>query len=71
MGFAKFMSSMTGRALRVIAGLALILIGLLSIHGTMGVILAIVGLVPLVAGLANFCVFAPLFGGPFQGKDVR
>ncbi len=71
MGFAKFMSSMTGRAVRVIAGIALILLGLLVVHGTGGVILAVIGLVPLVAGLSNFCVFAPLFGGPFLGKDVR
>ncbi len=71
MGFAKFMSSMTGRAVRVIAGIALILLGLLIVHGTGGVILAVVGLVPLVAGLSNFCVFAPLFGGPFLGKDVK
>ncbi len=71
MGFARFMSTMTGRFVRIIAGVALLLIGLLAVHGTVGIILAIVGLVPLVAGLANFCVFAPLFGGPFLGKDVR
>ncbi len=71
MGFAKFMSSTAGRILRVVAGIALILLGLMVVQGTAGIILAVVGLVPLIAGLANFCVFAPLFGGPFLGKNVR
>ncbi len=71
MGFARFMSSWTGRIIRIVAGIALILIGLLSVGGTGGTILAVVGLVPLVAGLFNFCVFAPLFGGPFLAKDIK
>jgi hypothetical protein len=54
-----------------VAGIALIIIGLVLVHGTGGIILAIVGLVPLVAGLFNFCVFAPLFGGPFWPKDIK
>ena len=71
MGFARFMSSLEGRLLRIVAGIALIIIGLAVVHGTGGIILAIVGLVPLVAGLANVCFFAPLFGGPFQAKNIR
>jgi hypothetical protein len=71
MGFARFMSSMSGRIVRILAGLALVLLGALVIKGSGGVILAIIGLVPLVAGAFNFCVFAPLFGGPLLGKDVR
>ncbi len=71
MGFARFMSSITGRLLRIVAGAALIVIGLAVVHGTGGIILAIVGLVPLIAGLGNFCVFAPLFGGPFLAKDIK
>ena len=71
MRFARFMSSVSGRLLRIVAGIALILIGLLVMQGTGGIILAIVGLVPLVAGIFNFCVFAPLFGGPFLPKDIK
>ncbi len=71
MGFARFMSSSAGRLLRILAGIALIIIGLLWVHGTGGIILAIVGLVPLIAGLANVCVFAPLFGGPFFARDIK
>ncbi len=71
MGFARFMTSLAGRLLRIVAGMALIVIGLVVVHGTGGIILAVIGLVPLVAGVFNFCVFAPLFGGPFLGKDVH
>ena len=71
MGFAKFMSSWAGRLIRIVAGLALIVVGLVVMGAnTTGIILAVVGAVPLIAGLFNFCLFAPLFGGPFLGRDV-
>jgi hypothetical protein len=71
MGFARFMSSWTGRLLRTVAGIGLILVGLVAVQGAVGIILAVVGLVPLIAGVGNFCVFAPLFGGPFLAKDIH
>jgi hypothetical protein len=70
MGFARFMSSLAGRLLRIVAGIALIVIGLGVVQGTGGIILAIIGLVPLVAGLGKFCIFAPLFGGPFWARQI-
>jgi hypothetical protein len=66
-----FLASPTGRGTRIVAGLALITIGLLALGGTWGWILAIVGLVPLLAGLFDRCVFAPLFGLPFVGDRLR
>jgi hypothetical protein len=69
--FVKFMSSTGGRITRIIAGLLLIVLGLSVVHGVGGTILAIIGLVPLVAGLFDFCVFAPLFGAPASGKKIR
>ena len=71
MGFVKFMVTGAGRAVRVVAGIVLVVVGLWLVGGTGGVILAVVGLVPLLAGLFDFCVFAPLFGLPFMGKQVR
>lgn len=65
MKFVEFMSSTAGRAARAVAGLALIAIGL-AMGGTGGVVLAVVGLVPLAAGVFNFCLFAPLFHAPFR-----
>jgi len=31
----------------------------------------IIGLVPLAAGIFDFCVFAPLFGAPLSGARIR
>jgi len=69
MGFSKFMASTTGRAVRVIAGLALIVVGGLLGGGWWA--LAIVGLVPLAAGALDICLFNALFGQPLSGKVVR
>jgi hypothetical protein len=75
MAFASFLSSATGRVLRILVGLGLIGGGVfLSVTAstmTVGIILAVVGLLPLVAGLVDVCVFAPLFGAPFSGAKVR
>lgn len=71
MSFAQFMSSPAGRALRVIAGIALIVIGFMVMQGTWGIVVAIIGLVPLVAGLFDVCLIGALFGAPLRGKDVR
>lgn len=71
MAFVSFMSSMTGRIVRIVAGLVLIGIGLLVLQNTVGVILAVIGLVPLLAGIFDVCVFAPLFGQPISGKTIR
>lgn len=70
-GFFRFIASSTGRLVRAVAGVVLILIGLWLVKGVGGWILAIVGLVPLLAGLFDWCVFAPLFGLPFVGPSLR
>jgi len=71
MAFSKFMASMTGRIVRIVAGIVLVALGLLVVKDTGGIVIAVVGLVPLLAGVFDFCVFAPLFGQPFMGKDIR
>ena len=71
MGFAQFMSSGLGRALRIVAGIALIVVGLGLVGGTGGIVLAVIGLVPLLAAAFDVCLFAPLFGAPLKGADVR
>jgi hypothetical protein len=69
--FVKFMSSTAGRITRIVAGLILVGVGLLVIHGTAGIIVAVIGLVPFLAGIFDFCLFAPLFGAPMSGSKVR
>jgi hypothetical protein len=71
MTIPKFLASTYGRLARSIAGVALILVGLLTLGGTAGLILAMVGVVPLAAGVFDFCLFAPLFGAPLSGKAIR
>jgi len=71
MGFAKFMATVAGRGLRIVAGLALIAYGLLVVHGTAGAVLAVVGLVPLGLGVFNICLFGPLLGAPLRGSDLK
>ena len=67
----SFMASPAGRITRIVAGAALIAWGLLGLGGTTGIVMAIVGAVPLEAGLFDFCVFAPLFGEPLSGPKIR
>lgn len=66
----KFLASPAGRIIRIIAGIVLVVVGILM-HNVGGIILAVVGLVPLLAGLFDFCVFAPLFGAPISGPKIR
>ncbi len=69
--FVSFMASLAGRGVRIVAGVALLAWGLLVLGGPVGIVVAIVGLVPLLAGLFDFCVFAPLFGAPLSGPRIR
>ena len=70
MSLIKFLATSTGRWIRVIAGAALILLGL-YMQGTGGIVVAVIGAVPLLAGIFDVCVFAPLFGASFYGKVIR
>jgi hypothetical protein len=67
----RFLASPAGRVVRAIAGVVLIVVGIVVVKGAIGWILAVVGLVPLVAGVFDWCFFAPLFGLPFVGPRLR
>ena len=67
----EFLASSAGRILRAVAGLILIALGIWLVPGVWRWVLIIVGLVPLAAGVFDFCVFAPLFGLPFGGNSLR
>lgn len=69
--FCTFMASTTGRIVRVLAGIALIAWGFLGLTGAARIIVIVVGAVPLLAGLFDFCVFAPLFSCPMSGPKIR
>jgi hypothetical protein len=67
----QFMASGVGRIARVVGGTALIAGGLLAIGGPAGIIMTAIGLVPLLAGTFDVCVFSALLGGPFSGAAIR
>lgn len=69
MKLIELIGSRPGRLVRVIAGLALIAVGLRS-HGA-GRVLAVVGLVPLGAGTFDVCLLGPAVKRPFQGEAFR
>ena len=69
--FGQFMASRIGRVTRIVGGILLIGGGLLVVGGIPGVVLAAIGLVPLLAGAFDVCVFSALFRGPFAGSDIR
>lgn len=69
--FVAFMASTTGRIVRAVAGILLIAWGLLGLGGATGVVVAVIGALPLAAGVFDFCVFAPLFGAPLSGPKIR
>jgi len=61
----NFMASPAGRIARIVVGVVLIALGLL---GNAGIIVAVIGVVPLAAGLFNFCFLAPIVGRPLRGS---
>jgi len=69
--FGQFMASSIGRVTRIVGGIALIVGGLLVIGGVAGIVLAAIGLLPLLAGTFDVCVFSALFRGPFAGSAIR
>ena len=66
-GFAKFINSPAGRIARIVVGLALIVWG----YTGGGIVLIIIGLIPLAAGALDLCLISVLLGGPISGKKLR
>jgi hypothetical protein len=69
--FVLFLASSTGRIVRILGGLALIVWGRFGLSGMTALVVALIGVVPLFAGTFDFCVFAPLFGDPLSGSKIR
>ncbi|MGD9794848.1 MAG: YgaP-like transmembrane domain [Acidimicrobiia bacterium] len=69
MSFARFMAGPIGRGARVLVGVVMIAVGLV-VGSTGGYVLAAIGVLPLVAGVANICVLGPLMKAPLSGKAV-
>lgn len=70
MWLATRMATPAGRGSRVVVGLVLIGAGA-ALNGLPGLVVAVVGAVPLLAGLTNVCLVAPLVRAPFRGPASR
>jgi len=69
-GFAHFINSPAGRLVRIIAGIGLMTWGYTQRDSTAGIVLMVVGLVPLAAGTYSLCLISALLGGPIKGAEV-
>lgn len=54
--FIDFMNNPLGRGLRIALGVALIYLGLVTLGGTVGYLVAAFGIVPIAMGLAGRCL---------------
>ena len=57
-----------GRGGRIVLGLALIAWGIGVVGGGLGWVIAIAGLLPLILGIINGRILAPLLKVPFRGS---
>lgn len=69
MPLIKFLGSTNGRWVRGIAGVVLVVLGV--ILGGWWLLLVLLGIVFISAGVFDFCLLAPLFGKPFNGSALR
>ncbi|MGI8686194.1 MAG: YgaP-like transmembrane domain [Acidimicrobiales bacterium] len=69
MAILRFLGSQPGRIVRIVVGIALIAAGVLL--GGTGLVLTVVGLLPLAAGVFDFCMLGPLFRLPVVGSRFR
>jgi hypothetical protein len=70
-GVVGFLQSWVGRLLRIVAGFALMAIGLVVVQGAWGYVIAAIAFIPLIAGAAGICLLAPLFGYTLAGEPRR
>jgi hypothetical protein len=70
-GLSRFINSQAGRAFRVVAGAAFIVLGYAFRQHALGVISMIWGLFPLSAGVFDFCFVSGVLGGPWSGTKIR
>jgi hypothetical protein len=70
-GFSKFLNSLAGRILRLVAGIGFLVVGYIYRDYTLGVISMVWGVLPLSAGVFDICYVSAALGGPLSGKKIR
>jgi len=66
--FARFVSEPVVRIILAILGVELIMLGFFGIGRAAGTLVGMIGFVPLVAEVVDFCLIGPLGGGHFDGR---
>lgn len=66
---AAWLAGPAGRWARVVIGVALVVVGILM-GGTGGLIVGLIGLVPIGLGLSNRCLISRAIGAPWKGQDA-
>ena len=69
--FARFINSTAGRIVRVAAGLLLMAWGYLHDQEAVGLVVMVLGGVPVLAGFQDYCLISALLGGPMRGARIR
>ena len=67
--FAAWMAGPVGRIARILIGAALVVVGV-SMGGVGGVIVGLIGLVPVGLGMSNRCIISKAIGAPWKGEDA-
>lgn len=66
---AAWLAGPAGRWGRIVIGAGLVIAGVL-IGGTVGIIVALIGLVPVGLGMSNRCLISRVIGAPWKGQDA-
>jgi hypothetical protein len=69
--FSKFLNSLAGRILRLVAGIGFLVVGYMYRDQALGVISMVWGVLPLSAGAFDICYVSAALGGPLSGKKIR
>jgi hypothetical protein len=69
--FSRFLNSSTGRAFRVVAGIAFLVVGYVSRGHLLGLVAIIWSIFPLSAGGFDVCYISAALGGPLSGSTIR
>jgi hypothetical protein len=68
---SRFLNSPAGRAFRVMAGVAFLVVGYFSRGHVLGVVAIIWSIFPLSAGGCDVCYISAALGGPLSGSTIR
>jgi hypothetical protein len=68
---SHFLNSPAGRAFRLIAGTAFLLVGILYREDILGILSITWGVFPFSAGAFDVCYISAALGGPFSGATIR